>query len=286
MSSSSDEWQTSIAEVGHDDVVIRGYALSELVGRVTFTDAVFLDHTAELPTDEQRKMLDAIFVALIEHGISPSTIITRTLVSCGTPSQAAIAGGVLSIADWHGGSGEQLGEALSEVVESCSDVSGAELESALRASAASLVAQYRQEGKRFEGFGHPQHPDGDPRGKLLFAIADELGVAGTHVRLIRLLDDEIEQALGRRLAVNVTGAIAALLLDLGFSWRAIRGMVIAPRTAGLVAHVVEELEQQGRWRHASADQVTYTGPAVRPLPERYRRPVVDPEGEPSRVSRS
>src|SRR6056297_594917 len=172
MSSSSDQWETSIAEVRHDDVVIRGYPLSELVGRITFVDAVFLDHTGELPTEPERQMLDAIFVSLIEHGISPSTIIARSLVSCGTPSQAAIAGGVLSIADWHGGSGEQLGETLAAVVADCSEVPRASLDTELRTKAASLVANYRQEKRRFEGFGHPQHPDGDPRGKLLLDIAN------------------------------------------------------------------------------------------------------------------
>lgn len=265
MSSSAQQWETAIAEVRDDDVIVRGYLLSDLVGEVTFVDAIFLVHTGELPSPEHRQMLDAIFVALIEHGISPSTIITRTLASCGTPVQAAIAGGVLSIADWHGGSGEQLGRAISEEVSECADLSGAELDTELRRRAAALVADHRARGERFEGFGHPQHPDGDPRGKMLFELAERLGVAGRHTALVRLLDEEIEQALGRRLAVNITGALAALLLDLGFSWRAIRGMVIAPRTAGLVAHVVEELEQGGRWRHASAEQVSYTGPAPREM---------------------
>lgn len=266
MSGDAGQWATSIAEVQGDDVLIRGYALSDLVGQVTFIDSIFLVHTGELPSVERRQMLDAIFVALIEHGISPSTIIARSLVSCGTPSQAAIAGGVLSIADWHGGSGEQLGEALAAVVAECHGLAGDELVVALRQRAADLVADYRSRKQRFEGFGHPQHPDGDPRGKLLFDVADGLGVTGPHVTLTRLLDEEIEVSMGRRLAVNVTGALAALLLDLGFSWRAIRGMVIAPRTAGLVAHVVEELDQGGRWRHVPADQVTYTGPAPRSLP--------------------
>lgn len=266
MSASSETWQTAIAEVGEDDVVIRGYPLSELVGQVTFVDTIFLVHTGELPGAERRRMLDAIFVALIEHGISPSTIIARSLASCGTPSQAAIAGGILSIADWHGGSGEQLGRALAEVVARVGALTGDDLAAALRTEAATLVADHRARGERFEGFGHPQHPGGDPRAHLLFAVAEHLGVAGAHVALVRLLDTEIERAQGRRIAVNITGALAALLLDLGFSWRAIRGMVIAPRTAGLVAHVVEELEQGGRWRHAPADSVTYSGPARRSLP--------------------
>lgn len=265
MSARSDQWSTAIAEVCEDDVLVRGYRLSDLIGRISYTDAVFLVHTGQLPSAERRQTLDAIFVALIEHGISPSTIIARMLASCGAPSQAAVAGAMLSIADWHGGSGEQLGEVLAEAVASVVDVEidGPERDAALRERAASLVAEYRAKKQRFDGFGHPQHPEGDPRGVLLFRIASDLGVSGPHVAFVKLLDEEIERSIGRRLAVNVTGAIAALLLDLGFSWRAIRGMVIAPRSAGLAAHVVEELEQGGRWRHASADQVSYTGPGER-----------------------
>jgi len=270
--SSTEDWQTEIAEVRDDDVLIRGYRLSDLVGQISYTDAVFLVHTGELPTPERRNMLDAIFVALIEHGISPSTIVARVLASCGTPSQAAVAGAILSIADWHGGSGEQLGKVLAEII---AEVDGnpttpTQFEDKLRDRAAQLVAEYRIKKQRFEGFGHPQHPDGDPRGLLLFRIADNLGVSGPHVTLVRILDKEIERAMGRRLAVNVTGAIAALLLDLGFSWRAIRGMVIAPRSAGLVAHVVEELEQGGRWRHAPSEHVIYTGHAERSLPVMHK----------------
>jgi citrate synthase len=265
MSSDVGEWSTAIAEVRHDDVLIRGYRLTELIGTISYIDSVFLVHTGELPTSGQRRVLDAIFVSLIEHGISPTTIIARTLASCGTPMQASLSGALLSIADWHGGSGEQLGGVLADLV------SLSENDNDLAARTAELVSVYRAQRRRFEGFGHPQHPDADPRASQLFAVADEAGVSGRHVAAARMLEAEIERSSGRRLALNVTGAIAALLLDLGFSWMAIRGMVIAARASGLVAHVVEEREQGGTWRHVPGDRVTYTG-----APDRRLRP--DPDG--------
>lgn len=266
MSADSTTWTTAIAEVRSDEVLIRGYKLSDLVGKVTYIDAVFLVLTGELPSQAKRDMLDAIFVALIEHGISPSTIIARMLASCGSPPQGAIAGAVLSIADWHGGSGEQLGEVLAGLTEGTAELPVEERDALLHQRARQVVAEYRARKQRFEGFGHPQHKDGDPRAEMLFGIAEQLGVAGAHVQLVRMLDREIAASLGRRLPVNVTGALAALLLDLGFSWKAIRGLVIAPRTTGLLAHVVEELDQGGKWRHASADHVEYTGPPARGVP--------------------
>jgi len=257
-------WSTSIAEVQDDDVIVRGYRLSDLVGEVTFIDAIFLVHTGDFPSPSKRAMLDAIFVSLIEHGISPSTIITRTLASCGTPSQAAIAGGLLSIADWHGGSGEQLSRVLADLVSAAQQSADFD-EERLLARTREVVADYQADRRRFAGFGHPQHTEGDPRAVALLNLADKLGISGNHVRAARTLEAVIEESRGRRLPLNVTGALAALLQDLGFSWRAIRGLVIAARSAGLVAHVVEELDQGGRWRHAREDDVVYTGPRGRTL---------------------
>jgi citrate synthase len=144
--------------------------------------------------------------------------------------------------------------------------------------AVSIVELYRQAGQRIEGFGHPQHPEGDPRAWMLLDLAEKLGVADRHVEMIWILEKKLGSKRGRRLKANVTGALAALLLDLGFPAGAVRGVVIGARAPGLVAHVVEELEQHGRWRHPPADAVLYTGPDERKLavhselPERRAAP--------------
>jgi citrate synthase len=265
LAADSEVWRTAIAEVGPDDVIVRGYPLSELVGKLSFSEGVFLVVNGELPRDAQRQMLDAILVSLIEHGISPSTIIARTLASCGTPMQAAVAGSVASIADWHGGSSEQLAKVMVPVVAEAAELTGDEREAVMRARAKEIVRQYRQDGRRFEGFGHPQHPEGDPRANMLLGLAERLGTAGSFVRVLEILAEEIEQETGRPLRPNVTGALAALIPDLGFPVAAVRGIVIGARVPGLVAHITEELEQGGKWRHASDDAVTYTGPRDRHL---------------------
>lgn len=261
MASDSDTWRTAIAEVREDDVLVRGYRLSELVGSVSYSESVFLVLVGELPNSAQAKMLDAVLVSLIEHGISPSSIIARTLASCGTPLQASVAGALLSIADWHGGSCEQLAQLMAPAVAIARAASDREAE--LRSQAAAIVRLSRVQHQRLEGFGHPQHTGGDPRAGMLIRLAEQLGVDGDHVRLLRYLESSIEAELGRPLAANVTGALAAILLDLGIPTNAVRGVVIAARAPGLAAHVTEELDQAGRWRHASASAVTYTGPTAR-----------------------
>ncbi|MBD8605498.1 citryl-CoA lyase [Aeromicrobium fastidiosum] len=249
-------WRTAIAQVNADDVIIRGHRLTDLVGSVTYADMAFLLMRGDLPSAPERNMLDAILVTLADHGISPTTIIARTLASCGTPIQASIAGASLSIADWHGGSGEEVGQILAEILERTSDGADAAV------VCASLVADRKERREQVPGFGHPQHTGGDPRAIQLLGLAESYGVAGRYCETLDILGTALGESTGREnlRRANVTGALAAVLLDLGFPWRSIRGVVIAARSLGLTAHVVEELEQGNRWRHAAGDSVEYTGP--------------------------
>lgn len=255
------DWETAIAEVQGEEVIIRGYPLSELIGKISYTDMVFLIFTGELPSKDKSSLLEAIFVSVAEHGISPSTIITRTLASCGTPIQASIAGGVLSIADWHGGSCENLAKLLYTKVQHF-ESSEHESETYLNEIITETVSKYRAKKEYIEGFGHPQHPNGDPRAKLLINYARKLQVDGVYTQALTLLGEELYAQSGRNALKypNITGAMASLLLDLGFPWNSVRGFVITPRIAGLTAHVVEELDQGSRWRHVSGSKVNYTGP--------------------------
>jgi len=250
-------WRTSIAEVTTDDVIIRGERLSDLVGSVTYAEMAFLLIRGDRPHEAERAMLDAILVTLADHGISPSSIVARTLASCGTPVQASLSGAMLSIADWHGGTGEEVGSILSTILAAAHD------EDPTRVALAcdELVAARRAQKQQLPGFGHPQHTEGDPRAIQLLTLAEKLGVAGAYCRTLAVLGEALGNATGRAplRRANVTGALAAILLDLGFHWRSIRGIVIAARSLGLTAHIVEELEQGNRWRHVPADQVEYTG---------------------------
>ncbi|MBC7632513.1 citryl-CoA lyase [Aeromicrobium sp.] len=249
-------WRTAIAQVNADDVIIRGHRLTDLVGSVTYADMAFLLMRGDLPTAPERQMLDAILVTLADHGISPTTIIARTLASCGTPIQASMAGATLSIADWHGGSGEEVGKILTAILDE------ADGDADVAAACARLVADRKQRREQVPGFGHPQHTGGDPRAIQLLGLAQSFGVDGRFCETLDVLGSALGESTGRDnlRRANVTGALAAILLDLGFPWRSIRGVVIAARSLGLTAHVVEELEQGNRWRHASSESVEYTGP--------------------------
>lgn len=250
-------WKTAIAEVRSDDVVVRGHRLSELVGSITYSDMAFLLIRGDLPQPRERSMLEAILVCLADHGISPSTIVARTLISCGSPVQAGMAGGMLSIADHHGGSGEEVAQILIDLLASADHPSSSDISAASDAFVKAKLAARQQ----ITGFGHPQHTDGDPRALQLLGLARDLGVAGRHCDALSQLGTALGAATGKPAlrSANVTGAIAGILLDLGFPWSSIRGLVISARSLGMTAHIVEELEQGNRWRHAPAEDVDYVG---------------------------
>jgi citrate synthase len=253
------EWETSIAEVRVDDILVRGHALTPMVGTRTFVDLIFLVLRGSFPSAQESRMLDAVLVTLIEHGISPSSMIARLLASCGVPLESALAGGALSIGDHHGGSCETVARLLVDIRAQVDKNDGCET---VEAVAARIVDDERGNGRTVPGFGHPQHVDGDPRAIVLLQLADKLEVNGPHVMTLGVLGAALGNATGRShlRTANVTGAIAAILLDLGFPWRSMRGFVISPRTFGLTAHVLEEEASGSRWRHAHAQNVRYTGP--------------------------
>lgn len=256
----SGRWKTALAYGDTDRVVIRGYDLTELVGNISFPAAILLLATSELPSEGQAKTLEAMLVSVIDHGIVPSSIVTRYLASSGTPLQAAVAGGVMSFGDIYGGASEQLAEQIAAhrpAVE-------AQLTSAAEAGAA-IVAHFTGLGSRVPGYGHALHPHGDPRVPRLYAIADVNGVTGIASVIATAVEDALAARKGRRVHMNQDGALAALGLDLGLDWRLARALAFIPRTAGLSVHAVEEMTREAGWRHVPDSEVDYDGPPPRPL---------------------
>ena len=172
----------------------------------------------------------------------------------GSPVQTALAAGISAIGEHHGGAGEACARLLQEAV------SAAPTEADLDAVARGIVTSARQRGERLPGFGHRFH-DPDPRAVYLLALAQELGIAGRHTALAQALVRVLHAETGRSLPLNVDGALAALISDMGFDWRLGKGFFIVARTAGLLAHVHEEMTTGKPLKFAPVADVRYTGPA-------------------------
>ena len=249
-------WRTAIGDpTPHEGTMVRGYdVLTDLVGKIDFGAMVYLLYKGELPKGNESKIINAMFISVADHGISPSSTVTRFVQSAGVPIQCAVAAGAMMFGDVHGGAGEEFSRYIQELV-SLAASSGRTYED--------VATEYVANHKRLDGFGHPQHPEGDPRGKVLFALAEEYGIAGDHVRMTRELEKALIKKKNRPLLANIDAAVGAIISDMGFDWRLARAFIVVPRTAGLFAHAFEESVREPGWRQISLDQVEYDGPARR-----------------------
>jgi citrate synthase len=234
----SSHLRTEIASHDLHHIYVRGYDLTaDLIGKMSFTDVAFLLIAHRIPQDEERRVLDAVLVSLMEHGLTLSALAARTTYWVEPGSlQGAVAAGLLGAGSRVLGSMEECGKILTRIDAAVS------AGSASGDAADAIVAEYREASRRLPGIGHAIHTEGDPRAERLFEVAQECGYSGRHVAAIKDLAAAVEQATGRWLPINATGAIAAILLELGVPWRLHKGFALISRTAGLIAHVSEEAE--------------------------------------------
>lgn len=250
-------WRSAISEFTPNGVSVRGYdVLNELTGKIDFGTMVFLLLTGELPKGNESKMINAVFVAVADHGISPSSTVTRFIQAAGVPIQASVAAGVMMFGDIHGGAGQEFAHNVQDLVKEAK---------AAGQSFDEVAKAYVLAHKRIDGFGHPQHPEGDPRTKVLFGLAEEYGCAGDHIAMTRALEAALAVRAKRPIPANIDSAIGAIASDLGLDWRLARALLVIPRTAGLFAHAHEEMTREPGWRQVPMDQIEYDGPAARKL---------------------
>jgi citrate synthase len=223
---------TRIARAYPDRIEVRGRDLTgDLMGRLTFTEYLHLLLTGEEPTEEQRFFLDLLLVAIAEHGMMPTSVAARMTLAADPGSlQGAVAAGILGCGPVILGTAEPCARLLADGVRGGRDP-------------AELARSVHAAGERMPGFGHPLHRPLDPRAERILELADERGVSGPHVALARALRPAVAEAWGRPLPMNVSMPIAAVMLDLGFSTAAVKGIPILARTAGLLAHLAEERDR-------------------------------------------
>ena len=248
---SDNSWKTAITDIGPGKIRVRGKDITEIMEKMTYAEAVFLILKGELPSKAEAELMNAILVSSIDHGASPPSVLaTRTVISGGNSLNAAIAGGVLVIGDTHGGAIEQSAKIMQEWAAKGGETA---------ATAAELVGWLKENKKRMPGFGHRLH-DVDPRTAKLFEIAERHGYSGKHIELCKAIEKALAEQLGKALPINVDGAIAAVISDMGFDWRLGKGFFIISRTPGLVAHAYEEMTRERPMRKLGPPPYDYDGP--------------------------
>ena len=254
-------WKSKITKVEPNHLVTRGYRQEDLIGNISYPHVVYLLLKGELPSEEHGKMIDAILTACIDHGVTPpSSIAARTVASGGVPLPTAVAAGVLSIGDAHGGAIEKGAKFLQDGIVRMKNE-----RKSIAEMGKMLVKEARENHKRILGFGHRVHT-ADPRTKRLFTLADELKISGDHIALSKVIETELESSAGRKLPINVDGAIAAITSDMGFDYRLGKAFFLLGRVAGLTAHVYEEQTREKPMRKMFSVDCEYDGPEEKNLP--------------------
>jgi citrate synthase len=234
-----DPWRTGIVDSRDGHIRIRGYDVPALMMGRTFTDTIFLLHQDRLPNPTERKLLDAILTGVADHGSgAPSCATARLAISGNRQSvSAGIAAGILAVGDDHGGAGSGCMEMIA------AGVARAKAESvSLDEAARRITTEARASGKRLAGFGHRVHKT-DPRTGILFDMARSGGVAGDGIGFIEAMERALASAV-KPLPINIDGALAAVLHDMGFTPVFGRLVFIIGRVAGLTAEVSEELSRE------------------------------------------
>lgn len=225
---------TSISTFDEKGATIRGKSLvDDLIGEVTFTQMIYFHILGRMPTPAQTKILDAVLVTLVDHGILGG--LGARMVYMGSPDsiQGAIAAGVLSMGSQFGGVQEQVGRHLEEIIAAPDPDN----------KAREIVAAYRAAKRPLPGFGHPHFRPEDPRTPKLLKVAEAQGVPGKHIAALRALAKAADAALGKHITINATAAMAALLGEIGVPWKIMRGFAAISRAPGIVGHIYEEQQR-------------------------------------------
>jgi|SRR5690606_5022437 len=260
-------WATGLTCIEPNRILVRGYPLDEMMGRLSFGEATYLLLVGEVPGPAIGRLIEALLVSFIDHGVTPPpTLAARNVATTGAATRNAVAAGVLGFGKFYGGDIQACRHLLDE------GIALTEQGRSYRQAAVELVDRVHERQDLFPGFGHRYHQR-DPRAARLFQMALELDIEGPHIQMIRALEMALhEKGIGDEVSmpINVDGAIAAVCADIGLAPEVADALFIISRIPGIVAHALEEQERQKPMRVIEPSKHRYDGPAERRLPDRRK----------------
>jgi citrate synthase len=265
-------WQTSIVDIGTNKVLIRGYRIEDLIGRVSYAEMLYLEIMGELPSQAVGELLTAVLVSTCDFGVySPAIASARMAATCGISFNSCLANGMNVLGDIHGGAAENAMRLYYEIVEEAE-----RSEQSTLTLVESRCRDYRRKGLYLPGFGHPVN-DNCPRVRRLIELGQRATgqglIDGRYIAVAREIEQTLARVANKRIPMNVDGAVAAIQCELGLPWQAAKGIFCLSRGIGLLAHAYEELASGSRLKgpcppDVMAEEVQYVGPPERDLPNR------------------
>ncbi|WP_333737100.1 citrate/2-methylcitrate synthase [Streptomyces sp. IBSBF 2806] len=199
----------------------------------------------------QLHVLDTALGLLADHDLAASTLAVRVAASARAHAYAAVSAGLGVIeGPLHGAAGGLAHRMLLDVL----DVG----------SAGPVIAQELRAGRRVPGLGHRLYPGEDPRARALFALLEEIPEAAPALAAAR--DVVATTARHAPLHANVDLALAVLTASSGMEASAAETIFAVARTAGWVAHALEEYGERPLRMRPSGHYVGPRPPRPLPLP--------------------
>jgi citrate synthase len=177
------------------------------------------------PRPRTTAAIDRALVLLADHELNVSTFAARVAASAHADPYAAVLAGLAALSGPRHGAASDRAEALVSEIESAGD-------------AERVLHERERRGELAPGFGHPFYPEGDPRARLLIETARGLGARSRSAAAAFATIDAM--AAARRPPPNVDMALVALRAALGLPRGAAAGLFAVGRSAGWIAHILEQ----------------------------------------------
>ncbi len=224
-----------------EQLLVRAHNLNDLLGKYTYTDALFHILRGELPSDQQRQLFDLVLVAF--HGgfglLPPTTLVPRLVAGTGVSTAQALAAGYLASGPYHVGAVEHAMALYRDIYAAFQQqradapASAGELTEFARRHVLGMI----ERGETVPGYGHPLLRK-DPRPTHVRRVLCDLQAESPYLDVY----DGVVGCMSEQKGVppNVDGITGAILLTLGFQPQHGTGLFLLARTAAMLAHVVEE----------------------------------------------
>jgi len=256
------EWQTKISRVMQGKVIIHGYSHEGLIGDHSYAEGVFLTLRGELPTPQEARMMDGMLMSLLDHGFVAASVLAARYAASGNPQLVPGTAAGLLTAGSNTISPQHSAEFLDNAVRMMRDEKISMEDAAKR-----VVAKVRAEKRRIPGLGHPTHKGDDFRATKLRAIAAENGFFGDKIRMFEAIHAEFLRSTGKQgICINVDGMLGAVMSEMGFRPLQMAAVALLAVLPGIMAHVIEEIEEGKPLRIVRDEDNDYLGKPERPLP--------------------
>lgn len=254
-------WATSVSRIEPNVIEYRERPIADLIGQSSFVDVIWLLVTGRDLTPGEARLLDAALLSSTDHGPqAPSIASARMAITCGIGLNSAIANGINTLGDVHGGAGQQCVAVLDDMRTRIAAGEGDALE-----VARAVVSEHRSAKQFVPGFGHRFHTV-DPRRDALLLLVEEAVAAGTvsgdPLEAGLALETALSEGRRKALPMNIDGATAIIYASLGCPPELARGLFVLSRSVGILAHAWEERQSAQRIK----------GPLPPPLTAPYIEP--------------